>query len=57
MMKISLDFISVNGFPPKLCCLRTGNHTNDFIEALLIKHKLSIADVEASEDYGLLELY
>jgi predicted nuclease of predicted toxin-antitoxin system len=36
-----LNFILVKGFPPKIVLLRTGNQTNHFIEALLIKHKSS----------------
>lgn len=52
-----LDLMMVKGFPPKVILLRTGNQTNASVESLLIKHKDSIRDLTASDDYGLLELY
>lgn len=52
-----LNLLVVKGFPPKVVLLRTGNQTNNFIESLLVKHKSSIAALEAADDYGLLELY
>lgn len=52
-----LDLIALKGFPPNVILLRTGNQTNSFVEALLIKHAGSIAMLASSNDYGLLELY
>ncbi len=56
-LKIFLDFIAVTGIPPKAVLLQTGIQTNNFIEALFMKHTSAIKDLEAFEDYGLLELY
>ena len=33
-----LDFANITGFPPKVILLKTGNQSNSYIEALLIKH-------------------
>lgn len=52
-----LNFINVNGFPPKVILLRTGNQSSKYVEALLIKHKETIATLIASEEYGLLEIF
>ena len=52
-----IDFSAVKGFPPKVILLRTGNQSNESIEALMIKHKTAIKEFISSEDYGLLELY
>ena len=51
------DFSVVKGFPPKVVLLRTGNQSNEFIEALLIQYKTAIVNLGSSYDYGLLELY
>ena len=51
------DYVQVKGFPPKIILLRTGNQSNDYIEALLIKHKEDIAALYASKEYGILEIF
>ena len=53
------DFINLakeKGYPPKVIILRTGNQRNDFIEHLLIKHKVEIEKLYQSNDYGFLEI-
>ncbi|HUS02343.1 MAG TPA: DUF5615 family PIN-like protein [Chitinophagaceae bacterium] len=52
-----LNFVNINGFPPKVILLRTLNQSNEYIEMLLIKHKSDIQSLFASEDYGLLEIF
>jgi predicted nuclease of predicted toxin-antitoxin system len=52
-----LNFSHFKGFPPKVVLLRTGNQRSSYIEALLIKHKVAIASLNESEDYGLLEIF
>ena len=49
--------VNVNGFPPKIILLKTGNQSISFIESLLIKHKNDIHFLDHSDDYGILELY
>lgn len=51
-----LDYARVKGFPPKVVLLRTGNQSNSFILALLIKHKNEIALLESSREIGLVEI-
>ena len=51
-----LDFANVKGFPPKVILLKTGNQSNNYIEALLIKHSANIQSLHQSDDYGILEL-
>lgn len=52
-----LNLINFKGFPPKLILLKTGNQSNEFIESLLINHKKDITALQASDEYGLLEIY
>jgi predicted nuclease of predicted toxin-antitoxin system len=52
-----LNFSNIKSFPPKIILLRTGNQSNSFIEALLIKHKVNIQSLDLSVDYGVLELF
>jgi predicted nuclease of predicted toxin-antitoxin system len=52
-----LDFANIKGFPPKVILLKTGNQSNSYIEALLIKHKADIQSLHQSDDYGILELF
>lgn len=52
-----LNLITTKGFPPKLILLKTGNQSNLYIEALLIKHKAGIDVLHQSEEYGVLELF
>ena len=47
-----LNLANTKGFPPKVILLRTGNQSNHYIEALLIKHKEDIAALYHSADYG-----
>ena len=52
-----LDLVNIKGFPPKLILLKTGNQSNSYIEALLMKHKADIQSLHQSDDYGILELF
>ena len=52
-----LYFSNLKGFPPKIVLIKTGNQSNHFIESLLIKHKPEIEALNATFDYGLLEIY
>jgi predicted nuclease of predicted toxin-antitoxin system len=52
-----LNLANVNGFPPKVVLLRTGNQSNSYIEELLIKHKADIDALHQSANYGFLEIF
>lgn len=52
-----LNLVNIKGFPPKIILLKTGNQSNTYIEALLIKHKAEIQSLHQSDDYGILELF
>ena len=52
-----LNLLSAKGFPPKVFLLRTGNQSTKFIADLLIKHKVSLLQLDDAEDYGLLEVF
>ncbi|MEO8762765.1 MAG: DUF5615 family PIN-like protein [Ginsengibacter sp.] len=52
-----LDFANIKGFPPKVILLKTGNQSNSYFEALLIKHRDNIQSMHQSDDYGILELF
>jgi predicted nuclease of predicted toxin-antitoxin system len=52
-----LNLANVNGFPPKVVLLRTGNQSNSYIEELLIKHKADIDALYQSAEYGFLEIF
>jgi predicted nuclease of predicted toxin-antitoxin system len=46
----------LNGFPPKVVIIRTGNQSNIYILNLLIKYKDEIQQLYNSNDYGILEI-
>ena len=50
-----LDLLELNGFPPKVVLLRTGNNSSHALLELLKKIKPMIEDLEKNE-YGLLEI-
>ncbi len=52
-----LNLVNLKGFPPKIILLKTGNQSNSYIEALLIKHKADIQSLHQFNDYGILELF
>lgn len=52
-----LNLVNLKGFPPKIILLKTGNQSNSYIEALLIKHKADIQSLHQSNEYGILELF
>lgn len=52
-----LNFATAKGFPPKVVLLKTGNQSNSFIEVLLVKHKEEIKVLNASVEYGFLEIF
>lgn len=47
----------VLGFPPKVVMLRTGNQSTQFIAQLLSQHVAIIAELNASAELGVLELF
>lgn len=51
-----VDLINLEGFPPKVILLRTGNQSRLFLSNLLIKRKLDIELLEKSTETGLLEI-
>lgn len=51
-----LNLANVKGFPPNVVLLRTGNQSNNFLEQLLIKHRLDIEALYRSTVYGFLEI-
>lgn len=54
------DFVRIlelNGFPPKIVLLRTGNQTTKNLSILLHNHKNEIENLYHSKEYGLLEIF
>jgi predicted nuclease of predicted toxin-antitoxin system len=51
-----LDLLELNGFPPKVVLLKTGNNSSKALAELLINAKPEIEELENNE-YGLLEIY
>jgi len=50
-----VDLLELNGFPPKVVLLKTGNNSNRALMELLENVKPMIEDLEKN-DYGLLEI-
>ena len=50
-----VDLMRINGFPPKVVLLRTGNNSRQELAELLINSKQMIEDLE-NNDFGLLEI-
>ena len=50
-----VDLLEINGFPPKVVLLRTGNNRSQALYELMIKIKPMIEDLEKN-NYGLLEI-
>lgn len=54
------DFVNVlnfKGYPSKIILLKTGNQSNKYIEAILIKHKENIHSFYDNDNIGLLEMF
>jgi predicted nuclease of predicted toxin-antitoxin system len=54
------DFLRLSyakGFPPKVIFLKTGNQSNNYLLALLIKYSNEISDFCESEETGVLEIF
>ena len=51
------DLLSIQGFPPKIIQLKTGNCSRKFTVDLLIRSKPEIQELLRSEEYGLLEIF
>jgi len=51
------NLIALQGFPPKIVLLRTGNCSRKFTGDLLIRSKQIIEELLKSEEYGLLEIF
>ena len=52
-----VNLLNFKGFPPKIILLKTGNQSNQYIEAILIKHKENIHSFYYNNDIGLLEIF
>ena len=50
-----VDLLELNGFPPKVVLLITGNNSSQALVELLINIKPMIEDLE-KDNYGLLEI-
>jgi predicted nuclease of predicted toxin-antitoxin system len=50
-----VDLLEINGFPPKVVLLKTGNNSSHALMELLENVKPMIEDLEKN-DYGLLEI-
>jgi predicted nuclease of predicted toxin-antitoxin system len=50
-----VDLLELNGFPPKVVLIKTGNNSNEAIMGLLENLKPLIEDLEKN-NYGLLEI-
>jgi len=50
-----INLLEINGFPPKVVLLKTGNNSSKALLELLINVKSMIEDLEKNE-YGLLEI-
>jgi predicted nuclease of predicted toxin-antitoxin system len=51
-----LDLLELNGFPPKVVLLKTGNNSSKALAELLINARSKIEELENNE-FGLLEIY
>ena len=51
------NLVNLEGFPPKVLLLKTGNQSNSYMEELLIKHKETINSFGLSDESGVLEIY
>ncbi len=49
------DMTTINGFPPKIIWIRTGNTTTTNLENLL-RNKHDVINIFMAEDYGCLEI-
>lgn len=52
-----VDLLNFKSYPPKIILLKTGNQSNQYIEAILIKHKEAIQSFYYNNDIGLLEIF
>jgi predicted nuclease of predicted toxin-antitoxin system len=50
-----VNLLEINGFPPKIVLLKTGNNSSKALAELLINVKPMIEDLE-NNNYGLLEI-
>ncbi|MDR0320459.1 MAG: DUF5615 family PIN-like protein [Treponema sp.] len=50
-----VDLLEINGFPPKVVLLKTGNNNSQALMELLINVKPMIDDLEEN-NYGLIEI-
>ena len=50
-----VDLLKINGFPPKVVLLRTGNNSTQALAELLINAKQIIEDL-GNNNFGLLEI-
>jgi predicted nuclease of predicted toxin-antitoxin system len=50
-----VDLLEINGFPPKVVLLKTGNNNTQALMELLINVKPMIEDLEKN-NYGLIEV-
>ena len=54
------DFINLagtQGFPPKVVLLLTGNQSSSYLYSLLIDKQIEIEALNATNDYGIVEIF
>lgn len=51
------NLITLNGFPPKVILLRTGNQATNFLADKLIELQSKISDFALNKEHGLLEIF
>lgn len=52
-----IDLVTINGFPPKVLVLKTGNQSTQYLVDLLILKQDLIIEFWHQPDYGVLELF
>ena len=50
-----VDLLEINGFPPKVVLIKTGNNSSQALYELLVSAKPMIVDLNKN-NYGLLEI-
>ncbi|MDQ6479106.1 DUF5615 family PIN-like protein [Dyadobacter sp. LHD-138] len=51
------DLVNLNGFPPKVILLRTGNSYTQFISEIILNKQKEILQFYQSDVHGLLEIF
>ncbi len=51
------NLITLNGFPPKVILLKTGNQSTTFLADKLIQLQVNISEFASNKEHGLLEIF